>query len=110
MKVIAFFMVICMSLVSVVTGTVQAMQYDKEPKCCMQSGMAKPCKSHKTDKAMGMCLTKLCCNVPGFTINKVVQIVPAAPIEVENCSGNLARESTIDFSFPFWHPPKVLLI
>ncbi|NII82054.1 hypothetical protein FHT21_001099 [Pedobacter sp. SG908] len=110
MKVIAFFMVICMGLVSVVTGTVQAIQYDKEPKCCMLSGMAKPCKSHKSNKVTGMCLTKLCCNVSGFIINKVVQIVQTAPVEVKNSSVNPMCENTIDFSFSFWHPPKVVLI
>jgi hypothetical protein len=110
MKVIALFMIIWMSLVSMLTGTVQAMQYGKESKCCMQSSLACTCKLHKSDKAIGMCLNKLCCNVPGFTINKTVQILPAAPIEIKNCLVNLVLENTIDFSFSFWHPPKGVLL
>jgi hypothetical protein len=109
MKVIALFMVVCMSLVSVFTGTVQAMQYGKEPRCCIHAGMTSPCKSHKNEKEMGMCLTRLCCNVPGFTINKAIEIEPEAHFELKNGLVKLEHEGTIDFSFPFWHPPKGLL-
>ncbi|WP_293313766.1 hypothetical protein [Pedobacter sp. UBA5917] len=109
MKVVAMFMVICMCLVSVSYRSVQAMQYGKPSICCIHAGRTGPCKSHKSDKAAAMCLTRLCCNVVGFTTNTPVNIGAIAPIDLKSSAVNPGHESPIDFSYPFWQPPKVVL-
>jgi hypothetical protein len=67
MKAVAFFLMICMTLVSVLPGKGQSLQSPQKMDCCKKMTKDTPCNHQKKhDCKHGMCLTRYCCNVHGF--------------------------------------------
>lgn len=98
-----------MALISAVPGTGKPVQNSGKANCC--TGMEKnaPCSHSRQDnRSKGICLTRLCCNVAGFTTVAPLRIAVIAPSTKTSKVILADIGKATDFSVPFWHPPKAL--
>jgi hypothetical protein len=108
MKAVAFFLMICMTLVSVLPGKGQSLQAPLKMDCCKKMVKDTPCDhQQKQDKKHGMCLTRYCCNVNGFVpaepfILSYALTLPKSDLTITYLNGRLS-----DYAAKSFHPPRV---
>ena len=108
MKATAFFMAICMALISVFAGNVHAMTVPSEMECCQHAGKKIPCEEHGKQAAkQGMCLTRLCCNVTGFTPVQPVALAELKPVIKGPSLFYLADGMPAGYVSSAFQPPEV---
>ncbi|HMI02963.1 MAG TPA: hypothetical protein VK541_10805 [Pedobacter sp.] len=108
MKAAAFFLMICMTFVSVLPGKGQALVTQEKMACCKETGKVLPCDHRqKQDCKHGMCLTRFCCNVSGFVPVKPLDLGYVLPESKKDLTVDYVEGQVSDYSAKSFHPPRV---
>lgn len=108
MKVIAFFMIVCLIFLTGSPGKAKASRTSTTKTCC--HGIEK--KSHssreqKDDCGQGMCNIMLSCPGCGFLTVDPIMVKPLNPISKEFQATPYAMGDLSGYSLINWNPPKV---
>jgi hypothetical protein len=108
MKVAAFFLMICITFVSVLPGKGQALVTQEKMDCCKKTGKELPCDhKKKQDCKHGMCLTRMCCNVIGFTPVEPMNVSKVLPVTRSTSLTPFSDGSPSGYSALTFQPPEV---
>ena len=108
MKVIAFFMIVCLVFLTVSPGKAEVMHTATVKTCC--HGMEKQAPSNpkqKDDCDRGMCNNTLTCPGCSFLTVDPIVVKPLVPISKDLQATPYHMGDLSDYSLVNWNPPKV---